>query len=185
VAKVKLVNWKIPSTLIALLLSYHSSGVGQNVGTQFSLADSPCGNPYESSDIYVTPDEYENARVTRVVNGNTVIVTLRNTKRKRVKLGGVDAPDIKTEAGQLSQRYLSGLVLNKPVTILLYGSNFKAKVVGGRISSDGVPSDINLAMLEFGMGRYGLVEHLGSYDKCIYRLAAEKAQKEKKGLWKK
>jgi endonuclease YncB( thermonuclease family) len=177
-------KWKTLSTLITLLLSCHPSVGAQNVQPKFSLPDSPCGNPAMYSDFYLTPAEYENATVTKVVDGNTVVATLANGKRKRIKLGGVDAPDIKTETGQLSQSYLSGLVLNKRVDILLYGSNVKARVVGGRISLEGGPSDINLAMLEFGMGRYGLAEHLASYDKCIYRLAAEKAQNEKKGLWK-
>lgn len=169
--------------LLALLLSWHSYVAAQSVESKSSLPDSPCGNPVVHSDFYFTPDEYENAIVTKVVSGNFVVITVGNGKRKRVKLGGVDAPDIKTEAGQLSQRYLSELVLNKRVKILLYGNDFKDKVVGGRLSLEGVPS-VNLSMLESGMGRYGLAEHLTSYDKCVYRLASEKAQKEKKGLWR-
>jgi endonuclease YncB( thermonuclease family) len=176
-------NWKLLSALLVLLLT-QSSAVSQSVGSNLSFPNSPCGNPAEQSDYYLTPDEYRNSTVTKVVNGNTVIVTLGNGKRKRMKLGGVDAPDVKTHAGQLSQRYLSQLVLNKRVEILLYDSNFQAKVVGGRLSLEGVPADVNLAMLESGMGRYGLTEHLlAVYDKCIYRIAAAKAQTEKKGLW--
>ena len=33
------------------------------------------------------------------------------------------------------------------------------------------------------MGRYGLLEHLTTYDKCLYQLAAKKAQEEKIGVW--
>jgi endonuclease YncB( thermonuclease family) len=166
-----------------ILLACCSSGVSQNTAPEFSLPDLPCGNPIEHSDIYFTPDEYGNTVVTKVLNGNTVLVTLSNGKRKVIKLGGVVAPGIKTEAGKISLKYLSELVLNKRVEILLYGSDLKDKVVGGRISLEAAPFDVNLAMLESGMGRYGSIEHLTSYDKCKYQIAAEEARKKKKGLW--
>ena len=58
----------------------------------------------------------KNATVTNVVNGNTVVVTLGNGKQKRVRSGGVDAPDMKAKVGQLSERWIS-LVLNKRVNV--------------------------------------------------------------------
>jgi endonuclease YncB( thermonuclease family) len=177
-------NWKTQATSIALLLFWPSFVVAQNIEPRSPRPDPPCGNPAVHSDFFISLAEFEGAKVTKVVSGNTVIVTLVNGKRRQMKLSGVAAPDIKTEAGQLSQKYLSELVLNRRVEILLDGGDFRGKEVGIRLPLEGVLSDVNLSMLESGMARYGLVENLGSYDKCVYRLAAEKAQKEKKGLWK-
>ena len=173
-----------PLMLLALLLCCYSSVTAQRKESNIPSPDSPCGNPAEHSDFYFTPDEYEKATVTKVESGDTVVVTLGNGERRRVKLGGVDAPDMETEAGRLSRRYLSGLVLNKRVEVFLYGNDFGDKVVGGRISLAGAPSDVNLSMLQAGMGRYGSVEHVGSYEKCVYRITAERAKRGKKGLWK-
>jgi endonuclease YncB( thermonuclease family) len=177
-------NWNTQAASIALLLFWPPFVVAQNVEPKSSRPDPRCGNPAVHSDFFISLTAFEGAEVIEVVSGNTVIVTLANGERRQMKLSGVDAPDIKTEAGQLSQKYLSELVLNRRVEVLLNGGDFGGKEVGIRLSHEGVSSDVNLSMLESGMGRYGLVENLGSYDKCVYRLAAEKAQKEKRGLWK-
>lgn len=177
-------SWKVLAAAVPLLLSGHSLAVVQNIEPKYSRLGSPCGDPAVHSDYYFTPEEFEGATVTKVVSGDAVVVTLVNGKRRSVSLGGVEAPDIKTEAGQSSRRYLSGLVLNKRVEVLFYGSDFRGKAVGLRVAAGGASPDVNLSVLESGMGRYRPAERLPSYDKCVYRLAAEKAEQGKKGLWK-
>ncbi len=177
-------TWKILSAFVVFLLSCHPTAVAQEDRITLSMLDAPtCGSPLSYSDLYLSSEVYEGATVTKVVSGNTVVVTLRNGKRRRVKLGGVEAPPVRTEAGKLSRDHLSKLVLNKQVSVALHGGDDEGEVVGGLVSLQRPPLVVNLAMLESGMGRYGLTTLLGTYEQCTYRLAAERAMREKKGLW--
>jgi endonuclease YncB( thermonuclease family) len=100
-----------------------------------------------------------------------------------MKLGGVDVPKIKTQEGMTSRQYLSELVWGKRVTLLLHGVSDEDKTLGGRVSLETPPFDVNQAMIESGLACYKESEYLTSFDNCMYKLSAEKAQKEKKGLW--
>jgi endonuclease YncB( thermonuclease family) len=143
----------------------------------------PCGHPLEQSDIYSHPTEWESLLVTDVPDGRTIVVLLPNGISKRMKLGGVDVPKINTQEGMASQQYLSELVLGKRVRLLLYSVSDEAQTLGGKVSLETAPHDVNEAMLESGMARYKGSEYITSFDSCLYKLSAEKAQKEKKGLW--
>jgi endonuclease YncB( thermonuclease family) len=169
-----------------LLLSTASLATSQEAKPQIPLdlqVKGPCGDPLTQSDFYFYLDGYNKVLVSEVIDGQTIIVTLGDGKSKLVTLGGIDAPDVQTQEGRISQQYLSGLVLRKSVAVLLHGSSTTDKSLGGRISLQTSPSDVNLAMIEAGMGRYKESNYLTTYDKCRFKLAAENSKRAKKGLW--
>lgn len=108
---------------------------------------------------------------------------LSNGVSKRMKLGGLDVPKAKTQEGMASRQYLSDLVLDKRVRLLLHGVSENDEALGGRVSLETPPFDVNEAMIKAGMARYKRSEYLTSFDNCIYKVAAEKAEQEKKRLW--
>jgi endonuclease YncB( thermonuclease family) len=169
------------------LLIHSSSGLAQDTKSKAPLPvlslETPCGNPLEQSDAYFHPIGWKNLLVTKVIDGRTILVLLPNGARKRMKLGGIDVPKIKSREGIASLRYLSGIVFGKRVTLLLHSVSDEDKTLGGRVSLETSPFDVNQAMIESGMARYKESEYLTSFDNCMYKLSAEKAQKEKKGLW--
>ena len=169
------------------VLIHFSSGWAQDTRSRipspiFNL-DTPCGNPLEQSDAYHHPSGWKGLLVTKVIDGRTIIALLPNGVSKRMKLGGVDSPKIRTQEGLASRRYLSDLVLGKRVTLLLHGVSDADKTLGGRVSLETFPADVNQAMIEAGMARYEESQYLTSFDNCMYKLSAEKAQTGKKGLW--
>jgi endonuclease YncB( thermonuclease family) len=169
------------------LLIHFSPGLAQDTKPkgQLPILDlkTPCGNPLEVSDGYFHPTEWKSLLVTKVIDGRTIVVFLPNGTSKRMKLGGVAVSKIKTQEGMASQEYLSAMVLGKRVTLLLHGVSDEDKILGGRVRLESAPFDVNGAMIESGMARYKESEHLTWFDNCMYKLSAEKAQEEKKGLW--
>lgn len=63
-------------------------------------------------------DESFEARVVRVIDGDTLdILSIRG--QERVRIYGIDAPELKQEFGSKSKAYLQQLVLNQNLTIFL------------------------------------------------------------------
>jgi endonuclease YncB( thermonuclease family) len=180
-------NRKLIPLIDLFLLIHFSLGVAQDTKSKAPLpilnTDTPCGNPLEQSDFYLTPNGYDKLLVTKVIDGRTIVVLLPNDKDKKMRLGGIDVPRRGTKEWKISQQYLSDLVLGKRVDVLLHGSSEKDKILGGRVSAVGSSPDVNLAMLESGMARYKQSTYLTWYDGCMYNLAAEKAKTERKGFW--
>ena len=179
-------NQKSKLVTCLFLLMHFSPGLAQETKPKAALPnlnlETPCGNPLEQSDGYRQPAGWKDLLVTKVIDGRTILVLLPNGATRRMKLGGVDVPKNKTREARASRRYLSALVLRKHVTLLLHSD--EDKTLGGRVSLDTSPVEVNQAMIDSGMARYKESEYLTSFDNCMYKLSAEKAQKEKKGLWR-
>ena len=93
------------------LLTHFSAGLAQDTKSKLPLPilnlETPCGNPLEQSDFYYHPPEWKGLLVTKVIDGRTIIALLPNGVSKRMKLGGVDSPKIRTKEGLAARRYLS------------------------------------------------------------------------------
>jgi micrococcal nuclease len=92
-------------------------------------------------------------KVIRVYDGDTVTV-LENGKKTRVRLVGIDSPEMsrgKNKPGQpfcqKSQKYLSWLVLNENVKIKSYGLDRYSRILGV-VYSNG--TNVNFEMVKAG-----------------------------------
>lgn len=86
--------------------------------------------------------------VTRVIDGDTVIVQTENNEQIRIRLTEIDAPEKKQAFGEQSTLSLTALCLNKPVVIKDSGKD-RYKRVLGRIFCDGV--DANAWQVQKGL----------------------------------
>lgn len=116
--------------------------------------------------------------VTRVIDGDTVILGTGGTKLK-VRLQGIDAPERRQAHGGESTRYLEDIVLNRQVIIKYKDSKrydrYKRNL--GTIFLNG--QDINLSMINAGMAwdspRYSKSQSYGR--------AQHEARIQRIGLW--
>jgi endonuclease YncB( thermonuclease family) len=164
-----------------------ADGVDGSAAASAASGTSPwreqCGSPLEHSDAYSTPDELEGAVVGQVDAASSVELLLTDGTTRRISLGGVEGMSLHRESGRLAREFLANLVLHRKVRVLLYGYDPEGPSVGGRLMLERTGEDVNLAMLQTGIARFGASEYLGSYERCIYRLAAEQAEREKRGIW--
>ncbi len=118
--------------------------------------------------------------VSEVRDGKTLIVTT-NKQKVTVTLKGVDAPDLQQEFGDVSQRHLAALILNKTVDVEfteLRGGNLVGKVIYNQ-------TDIGLQVIRDGVAWYAVkTDHnLSESDRDAYSEAEEVARNERRGLW--
>ncbi|MGK4198981.1 thermonuclease family protein [Fusobacterium sp. HC1336] len=117
------------------------------------------------------------AYVEKVSDGDSFVVKA-NGKKMRVRMYGIDAPELKQKHGVESKKYLESLILKKTVELkVLYEDKYKRKVA--RVYSNN--KEINLEMLRSGNAWF--YEYHAGKEKS-YRKAYEEAKKEKRGLWK-
>jgi endonuclease YncB( thermonuclease family) len=115
------------------------------------------------------------ATVTDVHDGDTI--TIRTDKTIRIRLHGIDAPELKQPFGQASKQAMSGLVYGKTVTIKpgkkdRYGRLLARVEVAGK--------DTSLHMVNLGMAHW-----YQQYAKRDFELqsAQTKAKSAKIGIW--
>jgi endonuclease YncB( thermonuclease family) len=168
---------------IALLFSFVISVEGQSNDTQRAqLAGPPsfehqdeCGNPVVESMLWISVE----GRVIKVVDGDTITVQTKDSKRKRVNLVAVDA----TAGQDVARSLLTTLVLNRSVSVLVNPSNRDSSTVVGVVHTKG--KDVNRELLESGVVKYRNPEpySVSGYTACVYRFIERKAREAKKGLW--
>lgn len=117
-----------------------------------------------------------NGYVVKVSDGDSFIINSYG-KNIRVRMYGVDAPELKQDYGRESKKQLENLILNKKVKLkVLYEDKYKRKIA--KVYCAG--KEINLEMLK--SGNVWFYEYHAKKEKN-YRKAFEKAKKEKLGLW--
>lgn len=85
------------------------------------------------------------ATVVAVHDGDTI--TVRSDITTKIRLFGIDAPELKQPHGQASKQALSGLVFGKTVTVTPANKDRYGRTVA-QIKADGV--DVNNRMVEMG-----------------------------------
>ena len=131
-----------------------------------------------------------NAEVVNVVDGDTIDVLNKNGKILRIRLVGIDTPEIKQSFGYDAALYLKKLINKKSVTIISRPSKNKPftsdyyKRILGKVILNG--KDINLEMI-----RKGMAWHFKKYkknqpiaDRQSYNKAEYEAREKNIGLWK-
>ncbi|HEY2976031.1 MAG TPA: thermonuclease family protein [Pyrinomonadaceae bacterium] len=168
---------------IALLLSFSLWAEGQSNDAQSGPMPRPlsfehedeCGSPLRESMLWMSVE----GKVIRVVDGDTIILLIKDNKRKRINLAAVDA-----SAGQDAARsLLSGLVMNRPISVLVNPSNIKSGLVVGAVHAQ--EKDVNRELLEAGVVRYHEPKSysVSRYTACVYRIVEREAREAKRGLW--
>lgn len=117
------------------------------------------------------------AKVISVYDGDTVTV-MRGENKFRIRLYGIDAPEMKQEYGKESRDYLRGLISNKTVRIESKGKDRYGRTIG-KIHYNG--QDINKKLLENG---YAWYYRQFAKDEKSYEKATTVAQQNRRGIWK-
>lgn len=122
-------------------------------------------------------------RVVRVADGDTVTVLDARNEQHKIRLSGIDAPELKQAFGRVSKRHLSDLVADKHVLVEWYKQDRYGRIVG-KVLVDG--RDVNLQQIEAGMAwhfkRYEMEQPLE--ERIVYGAAEKKAREEHTGLWR-
>jgi endonuclease YncB( thermonuclease family) len=125
--------------------------------------------------------------VTRVYDGDTILVTRDRTGTKKVNLVGIDAPETSGETyepgqpySRQSKKYLTSLVLNRTVTIITYDLDVYNRVLGVVIW-EGI--NINLEMVKSGLAEVYRGNSPKGLDMEPYWEAEKQAQAAMRGMW--
>ena len=125
-------------------------------------------------------------KVTRVVDGDTLRVS-GNGSTITVRLVGIDAPETskrKNEPGQpfsrKSTKHLTGLVLNKSVTVKSYGTDRYGRTLGVVYVGD---LNVNLEMVKVGLAEVYRGKPAKGLNIDPYWKAESKAKNAGVGMW--
>ncbi len=121
-------------------------------------------------------------KVVKVSDGDTIWV-MDNDKKVKVRLLGIDAPEIKQAFGEESKMILAGLIEKQNVIVVGDDKDRYGRLIGKVLLDD---RDINLEMI-----KAGAAWHYKKYqadqleeDRILYSSQEQLAQKTKRGLWK-
>lgn len=115
------------------------------------------------------------ATVVAVYDGDTV--TVLTTETIKIRLDGIDAPELKQPHGQASKQALSALVFGKVITVKPKSKDRYGRTVA-RLEADGI--DVNLQMVATGHAHW--YEQYAKNDMPLANAQA-KAKAEKAGIW--
>lgn len=120
--------------------------------------------------------------VIKVIDGDTIIV-LDGAKKRKVRLVGIDAPELKQNFGLKSKQELSGLIDRKRVKILSNSEDRYKRALGKVIYNN---IDINLSLIKVGMAwhykRYK--KNQSKKDQVEYAYYEKLAIESQIGLWR-
>ena len=125
-------------------------------------------------------------KVIRVYDGDTIAVA-DNGKRIRVRLVGIDSPEVpkgENKPGQpfnqKSIKYLSWLILNETIEIKSYGIDSYGRILGV-VNNEG--KNINLEMVKEGYAEVYQGRSPDDFDLAQYKSAEIEAREAQKGIW--
>lgn len=115
-------------------------------------------------------------RVVAIHDGDTLTVLTAAKEQVKVRLEGIDAPELKQDFGSRARQELSSLVFNKQVTVKVTGHDRYQRTLGRIFYGD---LDVNLELVKRGMAwrfdQYSKEPALGE--------AQTAAKRAKRGLW--
>ena len=122
-------------------------------------------------------------RITKIIDGDTVYFqSVGDNNYKKLRLVGIDAPELNQPFGQKSKQCLANLLNNRPVQIISFGEDRYKRTLAKLLIEE---IDINLAMIREGCAwfyrRYK--QTLNKNDQFMYDQAEIFAIENKKGLF--
>lgn len=115
-------------------------------------------------------------KVVKVSDGDTFYLKT-DGKTYKIRMYGIDAPELHQQYGEESKKYLENLILDKNVDVNVKSQDRYGRKVGKVIYKN---KDINLEMIKSGNAWY--YEYYARNERD-YRKAFEYAQENKLGLW--
>ncbi|OCX42351.1 hypothetical protein A7X81_03955 [Campylobacter ornithocola] len=116
---------------------------------------------------------YINAKVSRVIDGDTIEAKFENEKLK-IRLFGIDAPESDQAYGKMAKQFLNAIVLNKEVVLSVKDEDKYGRILAIVYLND---KDINQIMVKNGFA--WAYEHYSD----LYINEQNYAKENKKGLW--
>lgn len=116
-------------------------------------------------------------KVTKVSDGDSFFLK-SGKKSYRIRMYGVDAPELHQKYGEFSKKALEDMILNKNVNIKVINEDKYGRKVGKVFVGN---KEVNLELLKNG---YVFFYEYYAKNEKEYRRAYEKALEEKRGLWK-
>ena len=115
-------------------------------------------------------------RVVGIHDGDSITVLSVEKKQIKIRLEGIDAPELKQAFGSRAKEHLSSLIMGKDVTLIVKGEDLYKRTLS-KIFLDA--QDVNLTMISDGFAW-----HYSKYSKDKKFAEAEAdARIKKKGLW--
>ena len=120
--------------------------------------------------------------VIKIIDGDTIIV-LDGEKKKKVRLVGIDAPELKQKFGFKSKQELSVLIYKKWVNILSNSEDRYKRALGKVIYKN---IDINLSLIKIGMAWHykKYKKNQSKKDQVEYAYYEKLAIESQIGLWR-
>jgi endonuclease YncB( thermonuclease family) len=122
-------------------------------------------------------------KVVSIADGDTITILDAGHVQHKIRLAGIDAPEIKQAFGQRSKEYLSALLSGQDVVEVETEKQDRYGRSVGKVFSE--RKDVNLAMV-----RAGFAWHYKKYqseqtnsDRALYAAAEEDARSRLLGLW--
>ena len=114
-----------------------------------------------------------NGKVVSIHDGDTITI-LQNKQQIKVRLFGIDAPELKQPYGKKSKQFLANLIAGKVVEVEENGKDRYKRTIGTIFLND---KDVNAQMVENG--------YAWAYRKFSKKYTAQesKARKQGLGLW--
>lgn len=122
------------------------------------------------------------AVVSQVLDGQTILVSTGPNRTLTVVLVGVDAPELKQEFGDVAQKHLESLILNKGVEVEI--AQIRTSALVGRVYCNGI--DMGLQIVRDGVAWYdeSTNQNLSEVERRLYGEAEKLARSELRGLWR-
>ena len=115
------------------------------------------------------------------VNSGDVLTVFNLNRPVRVKLLGVDAPEMNQLFGDVAKKHLADLVLNKSVLVEYSGIAADSSLTG-RVLLDN--ADIGAQMIRDGAAWFDTnTNRLSGTDRDVYQQSEQAARNERRGLW--
>ncbi len=116
------------------------------------------------------------------VNSGDVITVFNLNRPVRVKLLGVDAPEMDQAFGDVAKKHLSDLVYDKSVVVEYSGITSDGSLAGRVLLNS---TDIGAQMIRDGAAWFDLhnFSRLNEADREVYQQSEQAARSERRGLW--
>ncbi|WP_158222623.1 thermonuclease family protein [Rhodopirellula sp. MGV] len=161
------------SSVIAKLVNFNETHVQlerQDTGKRVSLPIEKLSDEDQRYVQIATTPRYDQdaevlvGRITRIVDGDTVILSIRGVGEAKIRLEGVDAPETGQRFGDESKSWLSSQILGKDVRAELTGSDRYGRKLGHLYvdSTNWVNQGLILAGLAWHYAKYNHDTRLAS-----------------------
>jgi endonuclease YncB( thermonuclease family) len=149
------------------------------VGLYWYQSDQGSGRPAGPGAAEAPVPESFTGRVEQVHDGDTITVTTADGRSLKVRLYGLDAPEMAQNQGREARDFLGNLILDREVQVVKQSLDQYGRVVG-LVKDSGL--SINLTLV--ASGQAWVYEQYCRLPICKEMRSAEKAARQKKlGLW--